>query len=609
MLLCNYFNDMSEAEKTGARAGGGAEDVAALLGEIRSVLGDESIMTVESDDNAFEFPASEVLGLLPQCYLRENENVDRAGESIVLILDNLYEQLARGKVEMPVSQLAYFLPMNIIYQAALDDKSTVTLPLPTVVSAVGKRKLASHTRGTMKAYGIERMDDIFKAADAVSYAGPADEDEDESPVVFMDESEPEQDTEPEEKVAEEKAVAEEKPKGEEKAVEKGSVGVTEVDVFEWPDSFEYPALSVLKLIPAVWLVDDAAEIVGDGNIRITTSDLRDQLKLGRVKMACNFLAIQLPPEVLTEEVSHQTPPEVLLDLKLIVQSIGTDVLRVGAGELTQAYDIDWMADPFDKPDVLPALVRKHKPVKTEELPTAVRSVESLEQREVPYERFDEDGPESEYHELPGNVNINVAAIEELMQLDGMTSDIAKEIIAFRIKHNGFRTIFQLRRIHGIDNDTFEKLTGIKSQGKISHRRKRLVSLLKIPAKRVSDLNRVVGALVAKEWFSAAIISDSEGLVMAQQGLGASGYDLSAVLPRIMHQLQYNLDMAGAGRLATVTLCVDGTYYTFISLSNVILTVLHDENQLTRQGLDLIQKVAEELEWLLSERAYVGPFIR
>ncbi len=608
-LLCNYFNAMSDEDTMGLPGVGGAEDVAALLGEISAVLGDEHPVHAISDDNAFELPSSEVLNLLPKHYLREDENSDHVGESVVLVLDNLYEQLARGKVEVTVSDLAYHLPMNIIYQAALDDKSNVELSLPTVVSSVGLNKLISHTPPLKKVHGVEGMDDIFRAADATPYSG-ADEDDD-SPVVFMDDAEPETEEQEEDRgqgagdPASSEDFAEASSKEEKKKEEKPAP-VAEPQ--EWPDSFNYPALSIIKLLPPTWIRENAEEIVGDSEVTITMFDLFDQLKKGRILASGNLLAVQLPPEVLTDEVPNDDPPEVELDLQRIVESIHIDVLKGNAVVPSQDYDIDWMADPFEKPDVLPKLVRKTKPSKTTEVPTAVRPVEELEQKEVPYEKTDEDGPESEYHELPGNVNLNDATVDELMQLDGVTSVIAGAIMKFREEHKGFKTIFQLHRISAVDDDAFKKMTGMKAERKRFHRRRRLVNLLKIPAKNVSNLHRVAVAMVEKPIFAAEIISDREGLVLAQAGLGDSGHDFSAILPRVTKQIQHNMDLADAGSLGSVTLQMDGSYFTFISLSNVILTVKHEENQITRHGLELAQKVAEELEWLLSVRAFVGPRI-
>lgn len=587
-----------------------SDDVAAILGEIGSILGEEGLADAAKADHAFEYPCNELLRLLPPQYLRETGS-NHAGESILLSLTNLYEQLAIGKIKLTVSELAYFLPLHIIYQAAFDDKSEVELPLSSVVASVGISKIVRNTHGTVRDYGIDGIEDIFKASDAVAYAGPEDEDEDDddSPVVFFGDDEGES----ERVVAEPDVVPEAEPQEEvvPEAVESESEKESENVVSEHEsvsDSFEYPALLIAKLLPESWLVENAFDKLGDLVIPIATPDLSDQLKTGQVTMACNMLAIQLPPEVLTSEVSHQDSPEADLDLKVIVESLGTAALLGEAGDFTQDFDIDWMADPFEKPDVLPPLVKKVKPVKTAEVPTAVRSLDEIEQKEVPYDAKDEDGPESEYHELPGNVNINTASADELMQLDGMTNDIAQQIILFRSEHKGFKTIFQLHRIPGVEDSNFEQMTGMQVQMKRFHRRRRLVSFLKIPAKRVSDLHLVAKAMSEKSGFRAAIVSDRDGLVLAQYGLGESGYDLSAVLPRITSQLQYNMSLADVGDLDSFTLRVDGDFYTFVPRSNVTLTVVHEENQITRHGLELIEKVAEELEWLLSERAYVGPYI-
>jgi len=59
----------------------------------------------------------------------------------------------------------------------------------------------------------------------------------------------------------------------------------------------------------------------------------------------------------------------------------------------------------------------------------------------------------------GQININAAGIDVLMQIPGIGPAYAKKIIEYRTKHNGFRTIEEIKRIKGIGDKTFEKMKG------------------------------------------------------------------------------------------------------------------------------------------------------
>jgi|DewCreStandDraft_4_1066084.scaffolds.fasta_scaffold01070_2 comEA protein len=55
------------------------------------------------------------------------------------------------------------------------------------------------------------------------------------------------------------------------------------------------------------------------------------------------------------------------------------------------------------------------------------------------------------------VNINKADIDELDKLPGIGKTIAKRIVDYRGKNNGFKNIEELRNIKGITNKKLEKI--------------------------------------------------------------------------------------------------------------------------------------------------------
>ena len=54
------------------------------------------------------------------------------------------------------------------------------------------------------------------------------------------------------------------------------------------------------------------------------------------------------------------------------------------------------------------------------------------------------------------ININTATAEELMQLNGVGSKYAAEIIKYRKKYGPFKTPEELMQVSGIGQKTFEK---------------------------------------------------------------------------------------------------------------------------------------------------------
>lgn len=133
------------------------EMISAALAEVGN---DEA--PVELDENSFEFSLTEAMRLLPRRYIKDPNAKVFEGESIVVTIPDLFEQLARGKVTIPVAKLAYFVPVNLMNDAAFQDTSTVDLSLKSVVQSVGMEAFASRIPTRIREYDIEDLPDPFK---------------------------------------------------------------------------------------------------------------------------------------------------------------------------------------------------------------------------------------------------------------------------------------------------------------------------------------------------------------------------------------------------------------------------------------------------------------
>jgi|DewCreStandDraft_2_1066082.scaffolds.fasta_scaffold00581_37 competence protein ComEA len=60
-------------------------------------------------------------------------------------------------------------------------------------------------------------------------------------------------------------------------------------------------------------------------------------------------------------------------------------------------------------------------------------------------------------ETSSKVNINKATIQELTQLPGIGESTAKNIVAYREKVGGFKTIDEIKNVKGIGEKKFERI--------------------------------------------------------------------------------------------------------------------------------------------------------
>ncbi|MBN2301440.1 MAG: helix-hairpin-helix domain-containing protein, partial [Lentisphaerae bacterium] len=346
-------------------------------------------------------------------------------------------------------------------------------------------------------------------------------------------------------------------------------------------------------------------------------DVFAQLRRGKVTVSVAQLAKAMPDDYVNEKAFAGTEVLIPLSLALVVTGIGIEALKQQTPvKMVREFDISRMADPFKEPDeLLPLLIQKTTRIKKKTRPKKDDTIqskievapdESRPSGATSWFRKDDSDLEMAYREFPGNINLNVATVEELQMLKGVDAELAEAIIAYRDKQKGFKTIFELAQITGVDDNRFRKITGMPASGKKYHRRKRLAGLLKISPEQITDLNLVVSRLSKKPGFSGCVISDMDGLVLAQRGVDELGEGLCAVVPRMIQRIREDMELVGAGQIGTITMAIDGVLYTISASENVALTAVHAEDHVSQTDLSFIRKVAKELAWLLSMRAYVGP---
>jgi hypothetical protein len=204
------------------------------------------------------------------------------------------------------------------------------------------------------------------------------------------------------------------------------------------------------------------------------------------------------------------------------------------------------------------------------------------------------------------VNLNSASVPQLMTLKGMTSSIALAIVKHRSMNGPFRDLFDLADVPKLGRKTFRNITGMVYNEHRINRREKLAHLLAMPASRLGHLPGLAEGVCSRSGFAGCVISDKDGMLLAQSGATAYADVLSAVVPRILLQVRENMrDLAPQG-INHTSVCVEDRMFTIVSSGDVFLTAVHEANKITKTQFEFVQKVAAELEWLLSQRGYVGP---
>lgn len=203
------------------------------------------------------------------------------------------------------------------------------------------------------------------------------------------------------------------------------------------------------------------------------------------------------------------------------------------------------------------------------------------------------------------VDLNRADETLLCTLPGVTPAVAGAILAHRAQHGAFADVFALADVPRVGRKTFRKITGMPYSRTRRHRGAVLTRWLGLdPAVPVS-LPALVRAVAASPGLAGCVMSDSEGLLLAESGAGEQAAALAAIVPRLMQQVRDNIHDLGGDGVSTVSVAYSGRLLTAVSAGDVHLTALHRANRLTTGLHQHLRRVAIELEWWFSRRGYVS----
>jgi competence ComEA-like helix-hairpin-helix protein len=112
-----------------------------------------------------ELPLLDILKLIPDKYLGQNR-AGTAGKTAFIPIPNLLEQLRKGKVVLPMHELAACIPAAMLEAQAFEDKSVVALPLASVVNAMDSSLLEQGDTAKEKDYDLANLPDPFRKAES-----------------------------------------------------------------------------------------------------------------------------------------------------------------------------------------------------------------------------------------------------------------------------------------------------------------------------------------------------------------------------------------------------------------------------------------------------------
>ena len=309
-------------------------------------------------------------------------------------------------------------------------------------------------------------------------------------------------------------------------------------------------------------------------VEVVIEDLFEQLAKGEVKVCVARLVFGVPVGFVASAALRDTSTKIVLPLKCVVEAIDPGQLAARTAHPQRRYNIDNLPSLFT-----PAEAERSDPPRAVPSPVAspAEALPTAETAEAPPPAVCPVMPEKPsviYESLDrlNGVDINRASKAELMTLDGVTPLVAEQIIAERERQGGFRSILDLAKVPRIGRKTFRRITGMPVSRTGRHRQEKLLGMLDLLGRDTVSLPDVVRAVADRPGLAGCLISDVEGLLLAEQGVGDRAQALSAIVPRLLRDIRQSLAVTGWQTLRSTSMLIDGQMLTVVDSGGIYLTV-------------------------------------
>lgn len=479
-------------------------------------------------------------------------------------VEDVFGQLAKGKVEVPVNKLLAGVPKQYLSAGAtLDAEVLIALPLAVVVAAVPPDELMKRTAAQKtKPMGMD-LPDLFKRADGVAAPSAAASSKPAAP--HVPKAEPRAAPVPEAKpVAQEQPApkAEAKPKLEIKTAVKG-----EPKAEAKPAA---PAIPVPKVEPKP--AAPAAKVEPKPVAPPASKPAAPAPKAEPVDPVAK--AVPVPPAAKPEPkpVVPPVPKAAPAPAPAPKPEPKAEPVAPFAGPAPKKFM------PLDLVAALPVAPAAEKPVAPKaEKPKAAAPVAP---------------PRPSVSGMPvlmlRGLDLNQASAGELMRVvDGIGEAMAQHIVEDRTENGPFFGLYDLGRVPGIGSKIYEKITGQPWLEEKYGQLHLVDELLGRWTGKHPDLKDVAAKFKAIPGFEGCMILHRDGDLLATSWQVDSPERLQAMAPQILKKVKHYMRHIAQGETYSVTVFQEGVSFTFVESEDICFVAVQNPKGLSRRHIQIV----------------------
>ncbi len=532
------------------------------LAEINEIIGeddDEGGSTAISEQSmTLEISLSDLATTLPESILRDPAEASRAGIKVGVVVHDVFDQLARGRVSAVVSDVVSEIPDKFMADGwVAHAKEEVTLPLAAVVSAIPEDELLK--RMSSEEVSIpEELPNLFtpgaggevaagevtvETSGAVAEPGPETQASAAQGAV-SEEGVSHEGEEVGPQVVEAAAGVEEEPAAEESKVAESFEEVSEEATVM---SDQEPAAAAVEEDVGLPAEAKEAEEAVEEAAAFSAEARAPEAEEGRAAE---------PLEVSAEGAGAEESPAAAVDTGTVVSTPSAP-----AAELVQGVPEEGKEESVGE---------KVPPVFAEEM------------------------EERAYLFLKG-MDLNSAGADEIARrLDGVGRRLAERIVADRSKNGPFFNLLDLARVPGLGRQTFERITGIKLREDIFRNAGVINMILGHTRDGLPDVRGVAARFATIESFEGCVVAHREGYLVTSSWEDDHSEALGAFAPQIYKKIAWYIKQLDMGGLESLTVFIEGRPLTLVRSGDIFLVAIHNPRRFSRRDVRLVQAIGAEL---------------
>ena len=250
------------------------------------------------------------------------------------------------------------------------------------------------------------------------------------------------------------------------------------------------------------------------------------------------------------------------------------------------------------PPPVQSSVVKHATEVVEGAPVPSRTEIEAQQgkeRKAAMEAEIEDAAAREHGLVLYGVDINHASSEErVARYNGVGRKLAEKIVANRVELGPYKDVYDLARVPGVKGKVFQRITGMAWPAALFRHRDQVAQLVGVTGKEIPDVRGVAQRFRELEGFTGCIMIDQDGLILASTWDHPSSEALGAFAPQMFKKLSRYVKQLKLGNIKTLTFFADDQPITLVTSGAILFVAVHKPTRFSKRQVELIQALATEL---------------